>query len=291
MFGSLSPTMVRQELRGGVMSFMYAVALIIAVIVMPLSILAIAFGYGGTLINPAIAYVNWNWWRFYGAYFLVIVPPLTVYWLYQERKVAMTGSDTVTSYNRAQIQAVYFVFTIAIIILGAWISLLIVWIGVQDFASCSASAFCAGTAAGSNPCPGAITAMVGLCLMAAMTWLLLPISLYVHSAARDAYNARLSKFFPLSSRIGASIDANLAAALAEATAAADPGRSRLDRYLWSNVADIGAGLQVMITAPHNLFPLFDLDFSDDDDVSGSPEATSTLVKRRTPQPAGSAIQL
>lgn len=282
------------ELRGGVISVMYAVALVIAVILMPLSILAIAWGYGGTLINPAIAYVSWNWWRFYGAYFVLIVPPLTVYWLYQERKVAMSGAAGTSAYSRSQLQAVYFVFTVTIIILGAWITLLTVWIGIDDFASCSSSAFCAGTSAGSKPCPGAITAMVGLCLMSALTWLLLPISLYVHSAARDAYNARLSMFFPLSSQISADIGSKTTLAAieqihADASAAANPDRGVLDRFLWSNVAEIGAGLSAVITMPHRMFTLDDIFLlEDDDDVEGG---RPLLDLPAAPQKAASSIQL
>lgn len=228
---------VRQELRGGVMSGAYVLHHIIALFVMPAALFVMVFGFGGTLINPANAYTSWDWWRLYGAMFIVFLIPFVEYWLGQERKVAMTGGAGNVSYNRAQINGIFAVYMVLIVVLGAWVSILTVWVGVADFGDCSASAVCSGVSGGGTPCAGAIMIIVGMGVLAISTWVLFLGGLYVHAAARDAYNARLSIYFPLAAQIGASIDG----------ASADA--SHVERLIGDNVADIGFGLRALFTWP------------------------------------------
>jgi hypothetical protein len=233
-------TQIRQELRGGVMSGAYVLHHIIALFVMPAAIFVMVFGFGGTLINPANAYTSWNWWRLYGAMFIVFLIPFVEYWLGQERKVAMTGNNTgVTTYNRAQINGIFAAYMVMIVVLGAWISILTVWVGVADFGSCGSSAVCSGVAGGSTPCAGAIMIIVGMGVLALSTWVLFLGGLYVHAAARDAYNARLSLYFPLASQIGAE-----AAAMRK-----DDAASHHSFFIGSNLRDIGLGLSALFTWP------------------------------------------
>lgn len=277
MPGQQTMQSVRTELRGGVMSGAYVLHHILALFVMPAALFVMVFGFGGTLINPANAYTSWNWWRLYGAMFIVFLIPFVEYWLGQERKVAMTGGAGTTAYNRAQINGIFAAYMVMIVVLGAWISILTVWIGVADFGQCGSSAVCSGVAGGSTPCAGAIMIIVGMGVLALSTWVLFLGGLYVHAAARDAYNARLSLYFPLAAQIGASLDgvaahigaaiggqspaatmraigANLVEAMideriGDAMRAVAAEQSHFDRLIGSNVADIGFGLRALITWP------------------------------------------
>lgn len=239
MPGQQTMQSVRTELRGGVMSGAYVLHHILALFVMPAALFVMVFGFGGTLINPANAYTSWNWWRLYGAMFIVFLIPFVEYWLGQERKVAMTGGAGTTAYNRAQINGIFAAYMVMIVVLGAWISILTVWIGVADFGQCGSSAVCSGVTGGSTPCAGAIMIIVGMGVLALSTWVLFLGGLYVHAAARDAYNARLSLYFPLAAQIGADRCAEVEPA----------NQSHFDRLIGSNVADIGFGLRALITWP------------------------------------------
>lgn len=239
MPGQQTMQSVRTELRGGVMSGAYVLHHILALFVMPAALFVMVFGFGGTLINPANAYTSWNWWRLYGAMFIVFLIPFVEYWLGQERKVAMTGGAGTTAYNRAQINGIFAAYMVMIVVLGAWISILTVWIGVADFGQCGSSAVCSGVAGGSTPCAGAIMIIVGMGVLALSTWVLFLGGLYVHAAARDAYNARLSLYFPLAAQIGADRCAEVETV----------DQSHFDRLIGSNVADIGFGLRALITWP------------------------------------------
>ena len=237
MPGQQTMQTVRTELRGGVMSGAYVLHHIIALFVMPAALFVMVFGFGGTLINPANAYTSWDWWRLYGAMFIVFLIPFVEYWLGQERKVAMTGGAGNVSYNRAQINGIFAVYMVLIVVLGAWISILTVWVGVADFGNCASSAVCSGVSGGGTPCAGAIMIIVGMGILAISTWVLFLGGLYVHAAARDAYNARLSIYFPLAAQIGASIDGESADA------------SHVERLIGDNVADIGFGLRALFMWP------------------------------------------
>jgi hypothetical protein len=221
--GMPSGQTVRTELRGGVMSGAYVLHHFLTVFLMPAAIFVMVFGFGGLLLNPDKAYTTWNWWRLFGAMFIVFLPSFSQYWLGQERKVALTGNaaTSMTTYNRAQINAIFAVYMVMIVVLGAWITLLTVWLGVADFGNCSSSAICSGTSASSTPSTGAIMTIVGMGILSICTWILFLGGLYVHAAARDAYNARLSTYFPLAAPIGSGL---------------------FTHYIANNLADIGSGL-------------------------------------------------
>lgn len=229
MPGMPSASTVRTELRGGIMSGAYILHHILACAVMPAASLVMVFGFGGLLLNPDNAYTSWNWWRLFGACFIFFVPPFVEYWLSQERKVAMTSnaSGGSTAYNRAQINIVFAIHMVMLIVLGAWLTLLTIWLGIEDFSNCSSSAICSGVSASTTPSTGAIMAIVGMGVLSVCCWILLLGGLYVHAAARDAYNARLSTYFPLAAQIGGAIDADHAAY----HATLDPSRKSLGGHL------------------------------------------------------------
>lgn len=206
--GMPSASTVSTQLRGGVMSGAYVLHHILAIAVMPAAFLVMVFGFGGLLLNPDNAYTTWNWWRLFGATFIAFVPPFVEYWLGQERKVAMTTNAGVgnVSYNRAQINLVFAAYMVMLVVLGAWLTLLTIWLGIEDFANCASSAICSGTSASTTPTTGAIMTIVGMGVLSICCWILLLGGLYVHAAARDAYNARLSVYFPLADQIGSQVD-------------------------------------------------------------------------------------
>lgn len=132
---------------------------------------------------------------------------------------------------RLQLQAVYFVFTVAIIILGARITLLTVWIGIDDLRR-AAARHLRRHGGRIEAVSGAITAMVGLCLMSALTWLL-PQSASTCTRRRATPTMPAS---PCSSRCPARLAPTLAArqhsppssrSIADASAAANPDRGVL----------------------------------------------------------------
>lgn len=233
MPGMPSGQTVRTELRGGVMSGAYILHHLIAVAVMPAAAFVMVFGFGGLLLNPDNAYTTWNWWRLFGASFIFFVPPLVEYWLGQERKVALSSNaaGSMTAYNRAQINAVFAIYMVVLVVLGAWLTLLTVWLGIEDFGNCASSAICSGTSASKTPSTGAIMTIVGMGVLSVCCWILVLGALYVHAAARDAYNARLSTYFPLAAQIGTDIG------------------DKLHAWTAGNAADIGAAIGLVDACP------------------------------------------
>lgn len=209
--------------RSGTLSFAYVVHHFIALFWYPAAFFVFWFGVGGTLTDPAEAYTEWEWWRIYGAAFALFVLPFIEYWLLQERKVAFTGGPgRLASYNRGTIQVVFFIYMAMIVIIGLWLALLTVWVGVEDFGDCVNSPLCSGPSMGSSPSTGAIMLLTGLCAMTFAHILLLIGGIYVHAAARDAYNARMAVSFPIANEIGGEMDM-----AGTATGQAVPGQLQL----------------------------------------------------------------
>jgi len=191
--------------RGGALSVIYIIHHLLLLFVLPACIFIFVFGAGGTLIDPAKAYETWNWWRIYGYIFAVFAPSIGEYYLYQERKVTFSSSsqDTVSFYNRQSINVIWGVWMVMITILGLWSGLLTVWLGVTDFANCANSAICGGASGSSSPSTGIIMLIVSMGLSTLVFVVLFLGGLYVHSAARDAFAARITGTAPLMNQIGA----------------------------------------------------------------------------------------
>lgn len=193
------------QLRGGVLSGVYLLHHLM-VAVQAAAIFIFAFGVGGTLVDPAKAYTHWGWWRVYGFYFLIFMPPFVEYFLYQERKIAGAGNTgRAATYSRASIQGIFFVYEVFLIVLTGWAATLTIYLGVKDFADCGNSAICSGPTMTATPCPGIIMMIVGMGVTTLCGIFFIVAGIFVHAAARDAFRARMAMYFPLASRIGAHI--------------------------------------------------------------------------------------
>jgi len=192
--------------RIGALSVAYVIHHILLIFFLPAAILIYWFGTGGILLDPNNAYISWDWWRIYGGVFALFLPAYGEYWLYQERKVAFaTSTPAVMSfYNRTLVNVVWGIWLAMLLIIGAWIAFLAIWVGVADIASCSTSGVCSGTTSGAVSA-GAIMLLVGMLVIAALCAALFLGALYVHSAARDAYAARIGSYAPIGSQIGAEV--------------------------------------------------------------------------------------
>lgn len=216
------------QFQSGSLSIAYMVHHVFALFVLPAAFIVIAFGLGATLVDPTTAFVSWDWWRIYGVFFALFAVPAVEYWLGQERKVAFTSnSNQTSSYSRAQINVIYAIYVVGLLVLGAWTALLVIWLGVADFDNCAGSPLCSGPTFSSTPCTGAIMIITGMCVVAASLLIVLfPLSLYVHSASRDAFLSRMSLFFPLNSEIGVEMGATAAVPAITAAPGASSGASR-----------------------------------------------------------------
>lgn len=213
----------------GALSIAYIIHHVLLLFVFPAALFIFIFGTGGTLTDPAKAYVTWDWWRIYGFAFVVFAIPFGEYWLYQERKVAFSTSTpaAMSFYNRSQINIVWGIWMVMITVLGLWSAFLTIWLGVDDFGSCSSSPICGGPSGGSTPSTGAIMLIVSMGLTALIFVVLFLGGLYVHSAARDAYASRVGAYAPVSSMIGSE--------MGDAT----PPHSAADRALANWAKDYG----------------------------------------------------
>ena len=195
--------------RTGALSIAYIVHHIILLLLLPSAVFLFAFGTGGTLIDPAKAYETWDWWRIYSFFFVLFAPSFGEFWLYQERKVAFSSNTAAAAsfYNRSQVNVVWGIWMVMVIALGAWSAFITIYVGAADLGDCANSPLCGGPSGSSTPSTGAILIIVGSGLATLLFIALFLGGLYVHSAARDAYAARIGGFAPMGQQIGAEMDA------------------------------------------------------------------------------------
>lgn len=218
------------DFQGGALSLVYLIHHFLALFVLPSALLIFALGLGATLVDPSDAFTHWSWWRIYGVYFVVFAIPLVTYYVYQERKIAFSSSGTaVQTYSRAQVQFIFGVYMVVLVVLASWLTILVIWLGVTDFQECAASPLCSGPTLQVRPCTGAIMVITAMCVMPATLWALVLLGIYVHSAAREAYFARADTYFgqkyglPFQNEIGAEMQQQHPLLEMQQKAAAAPG--------------------------------------------------------------------
>jgi hypothetical protein len=144
---------------------------------------------GWALIDSSRAWTHWLYWRISGPAFTLLAPAFFFLYLYELRKAA-------TMHKHNEPNAVFwklvssflgYVSIIINVVLGAFLIVCIIWLGVQDFADCTGSALCSGTGSGATPSGAIIMLIVCWCVMAVCMLIWVFVFLYVSANFKSIF--------------------------------------------------------------------------------------------------------
>lgn len=215
---------VRQNLGMGALTLVYMAGWFLVLFLYPSSVAVCVYGLGGTLFNPANAYVTWNWWRMWGAVVSLYIPALVGYCMYQERKSITAGP--VSTLNRGTVRLIFGFTMVVLVLVGVFQVILTIWFGVADIGECTDSPACSGAVPSKTPEPGAIMVITGMGAMSVCTAVALLILTYIHMVVAQTVAAISTARLPFLANERTAEAGNVGAEMQPlAAAAAAPGTS------------------------------------------------------------------
>jgi hypothetical protein len=168
---------------GGVAAIAFFVSNMIAFVI-ALCVILYIWGLAALPINSDVALaLSWTWWRMASPAIVALAPPIVVWLNYQLRKG--WGEKGLGSFNTAVVNVLYFVCTVALAVIAAWLILCAIWYGIEDWVDCAAHTLCSGTTLSSAPVPGAIMIIIAWGLAALLICVEIVLQLYLWYAVRQ----------------------------------------------------------------------------------------------------------
>lgn len=176
-------------IRAGTLSIAYVFQLFLAA-VWTACLIAYVMALGWTPYDPNDAFVDWIWWQLFLVPVTIYVPPLMVYFLYQERKINWTaaiGTNQISvGLGQSLVRIIYVIYLIGMSLATAICGLTFVYfmIGRSD---CSGYDACAGVDFSKTASASFIILLATSGTMTIIGGFSVVMSFFINSASRDVY--------------------------------------------------------------------------------------------------------
>lgn len=168
------------------------------------------WGLASLPINTDSAFTtSWAWWYMASPAVVAFAPWLVLWLNYQLRKG--WAEKGLGSFNTALVNILYFVCTVCLAIIAAWLILCAIWYGIADWIDCASHTRCNGGSSSSTPAFGAIMILCAWGLAALLICVELVLQLYLWYAVRQVITMSVlqSPYAYLAAQIGSEHAATL----------------------------------------------------------------------------------